>query len=310
MTKEIPKGIEHNNEDKRYATIEAVAEYRAKRLKCNTLIEIGCGIGMQTRSFARTCKKVIAIDNDERKIQLAIKNVKAKNVEFRCAEGIAELNKLEGDTVFCDPERPESESIRTVQTLNPNPIELLNICNKKNMQFAVELPPQIKYIPFDCEKEYISWKGKLNRLTAYTGNLKKAETSAVELPQEQRIQGKPDSAKKGEPDKYLSEISPAVVKAGLAYLFGKTSTDGKAQYSINLIKNPHIINTYKIITRCQEEEIIPELKKHHIGTVLLRTRIPPEKYWDERKRIESQLQGNKKAVLIKINELFYICEPI
>ncbi|WP_243684043.1 hypothetical protein [Methanosarcina barkeri] len=42
------------------------------------------------------------------------------------------------------------------------------------------MPPE--RIPFDCEKEYISLDGQLNRLTLYLGGLKQYDRMAVALP--------------------------------------------------------------------------------------------------------------------------------
>ncbi|WP_269850008.1 hypothetical protein [Methanosarcina horonobensis] len=43
-----------------------------------------------------------------------------------------------------------------------------------------QMPPE--RIPFDCEKEYISLDGQLNRLTLYFGGLKQYDRLAVALP--------------------------------------------------------------------------------------------------------------------------------
>jgi len=44
----------------RFATPADVAKYRAERLYCNIIAEIGAGIGGQTIAFAEKCRKVIA----------------------------------------------------------------------------------------------------------------------------------------------------------------------------------------------------------------------------------------------------------
>lgn len=77
--------------DLRFATHEEVAKYRASRLKCNTIIDAGCGIGLQSIAFSKTCKKVIAIEIDERKARYALENFKKlgiKNIELVTGDAI------------------------------------------------------------------------------------------------------------------------------------------------------------------------------------------------------------------------------
>ena len=68
----------------KFATPRDIANYRAERLKCNVLLEIGAGIGGQTIAFSRKCKKVIAIELDKERAKTLNENIKKlhiKNVE-------------------------------------------------------------------------------------------------------------------------------------------------------------------------------------------------------------------------------------
>ena len=49
----------------RFATPAVVASYRAEKLKCEKLVEIGAGIGGQTFAFAKTCKKILAFESNK-----------------------------------------------------------------------------------------------------------------------------------------------------------------------------------------------------------------------------------------------------
>ncbi|MAF35191.1 hypothetical protein CMO91_05075 [Candidatus Woesearchaeota archaeon] len=305
--KELPADVLATKEDKRFATTEIVADYRAKRLACETLIEIGCGVGMQTRSFAKTCKKVIAIDTEKRKVSLARKNCTAANVDFHVGDGLKLLETTEADVVFCDPERPESEQQRKLSSLQPDPNKLLEMCQEKGMGLALELPPQIQQVPFPAELEYLDVGGKLNRLTAYTGRLARSATSVVALPSEYRIEGNKGEGKQGVVGEWLSELSPAVAKAGLVGQFGEGVSDGKAWYVTNKLDNPFVVNSYKVVGSAESvEDAAVLLKKHGFGKVLVRLRVKPEEYWRVRKQLEADLTGEKQAALLEIHQKLYV----
>ena len=165
----------------RFATPDVVAEYRASRLKCNVIADFGCGIGGQSMAFAKFCKKVYAIDNDERKIEYAKRNAdvrELKNIEFINSDFLDEKlkNKIkDADIIFCDPSRAAEEKERNMGSVAPIIDNILK--SYPGMDFAIEIPPQIEpeKIDYKCEKEYISLDFALNRLTLYFKKLKKCQ---------------------------------------------------------------------------------------------------------------------------------------
>lgn len=258
--KGIPDNFIFTEQDLRFATHRQIAEWRAKKLKCHTIVDCGCGIGVQSIAFSKTCERVIAIDIDKRKIEYAKENARianANNIRFVIGDATAEIKKVKkADVIFCDPERLAEESERSVDRTSPKVTELISAGRKITDNIAVELPPQIRQVPFDSELEYVSIDGQLNRLTAYLGALKKAERSAViiaEMPEitggaEKKIakiavvSGKPkelaaSAFKKGNPNasdntsnaKYICEADPALAKAGLAYLKSESARACQAE---------------------------------------------------------------------------------
>lgn len=232
--------LEYTKEDVRFGTPEAVAIYRAERLKCSCLIEVGCSVGFQTFPFAANCKHVIAVEIDKRKIEVAKKNAAVlgfKNVDFvlgdaldkdtiaQIKEVIAE-KKLKVGSVFLDPERAESEKERAIETLKPDINKFIQEYSEFTNNIAIELPPHIEKKKLEKlpehELEYISLNNNLNRLTAYFGKLKKAEVSLVILP-EGRKMIKAISGRKlignlreiTDDYKYFYEINPALIAADL-----------------------------------------------------------------------------------------------
>jgi len=321
--KKVQKGLFMTLEDLRFATNNQVARYRAKRLACDTLVEIGCSIGAQTIEFAKTCKKVIAVDVDERKIRFAKANLEKfgiKNVELLCKDGL-KLDIKKADIIFCDPERLPGEEKRELNAFKPDIYKLVKKYSKTTKDFCIEIPPHTQEIKLDCEKEYVSVGGELNRLDLYLGGLKGAEASAVLLPGTSRLEGTPGVPKLTSTDagKYLYEIDEAVVKAqltdALAQMLDEDVTlfkdDFKFLTSDKSITSPFFKNSFKVLANVKDDkEVIPELKKKKCGQVVLRQNIDPKKYWAQRKVYEKELSGKKIVHLIVTTTSFLICEKL
>ena len=208
--KNFEKALYSDKDGIRFATPKIVAQYRAKRLKCKQLADISCGIGGQTIFFAKECEKVYAIEIDPQKIEFAEKNCKRyglDNVEFICGDALSkevidQVPKI--DILFSDPARPPSEDERRLSSLQPGIPKVLEAYSKITNNFAFEAPPQLtpERIQFDCEKEYLSLNGQLNRLNLYFGDIRSCDRSAVSLPSEARIDSnnvKADMIKEGLP---------------------------------------------------------------------------------------------------------------
>ena len=318
--------LHYRDEDLRWATHELAAAYRAERLKCKTIVDIGCGIGFQSFAFAKTCKKVYAIEIDAEKIKLAKKNALIlgwKNIEFISGDALSDkvISQLKDvDIVFCDPERSPEERQRNIATIKPSIPELLKKYRALTENIAIEFPPQMRDIQFDCEKEYLSIDGALNRLTLYFGDLKKCERSAVVLPARKKLCSAEATLKETEmPAEYLYEADPAVVKDDLlAELSEETGAElyeeGKAVFftSGKKITSAYFKNTFKVVELCaqDEHEVIAALQKHDAGKVILRIPVDPKEYWKIRKKMETKLQGGKTYALLYLGSEAVIVEKV
>ncbi|MFH0752634.1 MAG: class I SAM-dependent methyltransferase [archaeon] len=319
--RKLQPGLFMTLEDLRFATNNKVAKYRAKRLACNTLVEIGCSIGAQTIEFAKTCKKVIAVDVDKRKIRYAQLNLKKfKNVELICSDGL-KLKLDKADIIFCDPERAPGAKKRVLTEFKPDIHELIKKYSKITKDFCIEIPPQTQEIDIDCEREYVSVDGELNRLNLYLGALKSSETSAVVLPFFARLEGQPNLPQLTSTDisTYLYEINEAVVKAQLidvlAAMLEKETFLYKKDYkfltSKDKIDSLFFKNSFKVIANLKnKKDAITELQKNKFGKVILRQNIGPKDYWNERKKYENKLTGNKIAHLFVNKNFYLICEKL
>ena len=309
--------MEHDADGMRFATPERVAAYRARRLSCATLLEIGCGIGGQTIAFARTCERVMAVDIDPVKVECAKRNCRragVDNVEFFVADGASEefaSTIEEVDYVFCDPTRAPAEPTRTLESLNPSPTRLLSLYKGVCRGLAIEAPPQLApdRVPLRCEREYLSLDGTLNRLTLYFGELMECERSCVSLSDhESRLcsggEGKVEIVDAVSP--LCFEPDPALIKAGLlrrlAHVLKETLRilvwDEKRCLltSEHMLHSPFLVHSFLVVAHLKGGDAIKranELLKERAKRVLIRGSLSPREYWGVRGALERGIHGNE-----------------
>jgi hypothetical protein len=224
----IKKDLVGTPNDVRFGTPELVANYRAKRLaklKPDTIIELGAGAGFQSNAFAKTAKKVIAVEIDAARISRAEldKNVTIVTGDALDSAVIEKVQALcEGKVVlFLDPERPASSDRRTLAEIKPDIQKILSVYGKITKEIAIEMPPHLSNDELDRlqkhEREYLSINGVLNRLTLYFGELREETVSAVQLPKEHRIASSILEPIRNVPvlEHHLLEPDMALVKADL-----------------------------------------------------------------------------------------------
>jgi len=319
----------------RFATPEPVAKYRAARLACNTIADISCGIGGQTIYFAQRCKHVYAVEIDAQKLEYAKQNCAKyglENVTFICGDAldpavIAQIPKV--DIVFSDPARPPEEEMRQTDCLRPGIPAVMDAYAEKTQNFAFEAPPQMppERIDFDCEKEYISLNGQLNRLTLYFGKIKRYGKIAVSLPDGNAMVDAPielpPMIEAENPMLFMFEPDASVIAAGLlnelvddmikavggpvrVMKIDKKRTLLTADLlTVNpMNKNNYIaLCTMPFETENDYTEINAFFKKSNVGKVTLRGSIDPKDYWGIRNQLEADLDGAKKVHLyLKENE--------
>uniref|UniRef100_A0A2M3Z1H2 Trimethylguanosine synthase n=1 Tax=Anopheles braziliensis TaxID=58242 RepID=A0A2M3Z1H2_9DIPT len=102
-------GIRLDRESWFSVTPEKVAAHTAERCRSDLIVDAFCGCGGNTIQFAFTCQKVLAIDIDPRKIEMAKHNASvygvADRIEFITGDFVqlAAGGRLKADTVFLSP---------------------------------------------------------------------------------------------------------------------------------------------------------------------------------------------------------------
>jgi len=299
----------------RFATPETVANYRAERLACNKILEIGAGIGSQTIAFSKTCAQVLGIEKNKERgeiLKKTIEELQIKNVEVIIGDALDEdisrkIKEFKPEIIFCDTERKASGE-RKIDEIKPKPETVIKKYSKVTERIAIEIPPftpDTELLGEDFEKEFISIEGKLNRLTLYFNSLKKSEVSVVELPSqirlEKREKRKINEVSSTKSFRYIHEINPAILLAEMIADLSKEEMSlinfekKKLLLSKSKIESP-FLKRYQIIKTCSnEEEIKKEIKKVGAGKVILRISINPEDYWKKRNFYENGLTGTKQV---------------
>ncbi len=327
------KPIASNAEGLQLATPETVAGYIARRLKTNIIADLGCGIGGQVIFFAKECKKVYAVERNPEKLEYAKKNCElynVKNVEFILGDVLSQNIKekvSDADIIFSDPARPLSEKERTLMTLEPPITEILRLYSDVTPELAFHAPPQMtpSKINLDCEREYLSLNGQLNRLTLYFGALKRCERSAVVLPGGVRLCSS-DAApaiRTGAPGEYVYEPEPSVVKAELLDELAQTISSNEILFykgderrilltSSELLHSPLFKDTYLVLRRTERDIHVLQklLRAEKAGKVVLRFDIEPEKYWDVRRKLEEGLSGSRTLHVFGFGKEMLVCEKV
>ncbi|GAB0089064.1 Trimethylguanosine synthase [Sergentomyia squamirostris] len=144
------QGIRMDRESWFSVTPEKVAAHIAERCRCDLLVDGFCGVGGNTIQFAMTCVKVIAIDIDPKKIEMAKHNAAIYGVqdriEFIVGDFVALAGNLKADVVFLSPpwggpQYAKEETYDLEKSLIPLPgSDLIAKCQKITENIAVFLP--------------------------------------------------------------------------------------------------------------------------------------------------------------------------
>ncbi|XP_028396845.1 LOW QUALITY PROTEIN: trimethylguanosine synthase-like [Dendronephthya gigantea] len=101
------EGIKMDDESWFSVTPERIAKHIAHRCRCDLIVDAFCGVGGNSIQFAFTCERVIAIDIDPVKVELARNNARIYGVEDRIEFIVGDYMKLAptlcADVVFLSP---------------------------------------------------------------------------------------------------------------------------------------------------------------------------------------------------------------
>jgi hypothetical protein len=206
------------------ATARPLAEYRAARFAhLAPIFDITCGLGGDALALARVAP-VVASDLDRLRLLLLRVNAQAVGVSHRVTVALADARqppwrRLIGAGAFFDPgRRPAGRRAHSVHDYEP-PLGLVLDWAAKVEGLAAKISPAVdlaEVAGFDCEIEFIALGDELREAVLWFGTLRQGRRRATVLPGPHSLIGEaePEIALV-DPQEYLYEPSPAVMRAGL-----------------------------------------------------------------------------------------------
>ncbi|KAM9102198.1 trimethylguanosine synthase isoform X1 [Sarcophilus harrisii] len=193
-------GIKLDKEGWFSVTPEKIAEHIAGRVQlsfnCDIIVDAFCGVGGNAIQFALTGKRVIAIDIDPTKIDLAHNNAEvygvADKIEFICGDFMLLASDLKADVVFLSPPwggpdyaTAETFDIRTM--MSPDGFEIFRLSQMitKNIVYFLPRNADIDQVAslagpggqVEIEQNFLN--NKLKTITAYFGDLIRRTASEI-----------------------------------------------------------------------------------------------------------------------------------
>ncbi|XP_053393968.1 trimethylguanosine synthase-like isoform X2 [Mercenaria mercenaria] len=182
------EGVKLDREGWFSVTPEKIAEHIADRCRCDVIVDAFCGVGGNTIQFAFTCERVIAIDIDPVKVELARHNARVYGVEDRIEFIVGNYMELaphlQADVVFLSPPWGGPEylnadvfDLETMVALNT--FEIVRVTRPVSNNIALFVPrntniDQLTSIAgrggkMEMEQNFLN--KKLKTITAYYGEL-------------------------------------------------------------------------------------------------------------------------------------------
>jgi SAM-dependent methyltransferase len=208
------------------ASPQQVSTYRSERFAhFERLLDLGCSIGGDTLNMAQHAPTA-GFDVKPLRLAMAQANASALGVAAQTHFVRADLSKrlpMKGsakDGIFFDPaRRTGGRRIYSVRDYSP-PLNMIRNWLPFTPAVGVKISPGVdktEIDTYDAELEFISLQGELKEAVLWFGPLKSTERRATVLPGPHTLSGDEMLAPLplGEPQEFLYEPDPAVIRAGL-----------------------------------------------------------------------------------------------
>ncbi|HJZ60051.1 MAG TPA: hypothetical protein VKE74_34230 [Gemmataceae bacterium] len=232
---------------------EAVSRYRAQRFAAfAAVLDLCCGIGADTIALAAVGCQVSAHDWDNLRLEMARENVAAHGLSERvmCAASDVLNPSLRGEAAaFIDPSRREGER----RFLDPDryqpPLGQVLARLPAAFPLAAKVAPGVAWADlgkYDAGVEFISVAGELKECVLWFGPLRCAARRASVLPGPYTLAAEesPPEPPPAEPQDYVFDPDPAVIRAGLLPLLAEQLDAVPVDHGVafltglNLVRSP------------------------------------------------------------------------
>ncbi len=210
-----------------------VSTYRAARyIGFERIFDLGCSIGGDTLALSHVAPTT-GIDLDGLRLAMAQANVVGLGIQEKIGFIQADLmtglpfgcsSRRKDWALFFDPARREGEKrIFSVHDYHP-PLSLVDDWVGSIPALGVKISPGVdlnEIQPYDAEVEFISVKGELKEAVLWFGPFKSTSRRATLLPGSHTLcEENPDPLPLSDPQAYIFEPDPAVLRAGLVGSLG------------------------------------------------------------------------------------------
>ena len=330
VKKQPMDNLAFDQEGFRMSTPQVIAKYKAERLKCGSIADLGAGIGIQALHFAAFSESVFALDNDTSRLVYLRKNAETMGVHnLEVMEGNALdpkiIDVLSGmDAFHSDPSRKRTKETWSFEDLSPNPLDVLSKYNGD--MFSFDIPPLFPrgLLKKDWETEYISLSGELKRMSVYVGGAKRYGKNALSLPEGGRIVEDPnlerDVRKRSKPQSWIYDLDESLFYSDLVPEFLRMNPDVSLLHedrqktlvtSNKFVEGPFLTKSYSVLESATDvQDAKNELLRMKVGKVVLRFSMDPTKYYEEKRRLEKELEGERTAYLFKFGGMLFIAERL
>jgi len=188
------QGIKMDEESWYSVTPEAIAEHIAERCRCDVIVDAFAGAGGNAIQFAFTCERVLAIEIDQERIELARNNARVYGVEDRIefihGDAIEILRSLSDrkevvDVVFLSPpwggpaySQEERFLLEFIQVGAFSGVELFEIASKVTQNIGYFVPRNTDIVAAcsslsmqEVEFESHEIEGRVKTCAIYSGDL-------------------------------------------------------------------------------------------------------------------------------------------
>lgn len=331
------------------ATPAEVSAYRATRYREFVHIaDLGCSIGGDTISFARTLSgehgslvegRVTGLDLDPLRIHLARANAQAlglaPHTSFLQADLTAPLplpsiNHLKLTiypspfiALFFDPaRRTNHRRALSVHEYSP-PLGIIKTWLPHFPALGVKISPGValdELAEYDCEVEFISLNGDLKEACLWFGPLKTVRRRATVLPGAHTLMSGQYSgvSAQSEPQGYLYEPDPAVIRAGLVTNLAEQLNAAQLDPTIAyLTADTRMTTPFARVWRIEDwmpfnlKKLRAYLRARNVGYVTVKKRGSPLEPESLIRDLRLKGEGEKVLVLTKLKgePVVLFCTP-
>jgi len=215
---------------------ESTAEYKAKLVGGNTLVDLTGGLGVDSSCFAKQFDHIVYVERQERLCQLAAHNFEAlglhniDTVNTDALEYLQEMNPV--DVIYVDPARRNSQGgkVFAVSDCEPNIVGIHDLLFSKSNRILVKLSPMLdvyaamQQLKYSSEVHIVSVGGECKELlllldrnncdsaSVHCINLNKSSSQSFVFRRDEEISSTCRFA--SDLNHYLYEPNASVLKAG------------------------------------------------------------------------------------------------